>query len=219
VQRLRAAKVMAPFGQRLGEVQTCAGIGWVKFDPQLLQKHMEQHQQRKLLQQHQQPADSRSASAVHDVLLSHAPEVRCFGLRLSQEAVPSSGRRESHSDDQEHQPASSTSSSAPGRSAAAAAPAARTAFAEVAEQTWAVVCAGQLSIIVPEAASGASWEPCAVRCEGVSFRIERVQVPANSRSVAATPSEQSSEVESSRPQLRNPSEGFSVGELVPEGAQ
>eukprot|EP00931_Biecheleriopsis_adriatica_P074431 TRINITY_DN48489_c0_g1_i1.p1 TRINITY_DN48489_c0_g1~~TRINITY_DN48489_c0_g1_i1.p1 ORF type:complete len:289 (+),score=54.42 TRINITY_DN48489_c0_g1_i1:147-1013(+) len=165
-------------GQRLGELQSCAGLGWVKFDPQLRQK------------QPPKPDDSMSASAITAALVQQ-PQLRCFGVRLSQGVAPAPDRAPRPASEQlgaaSHGHScggGSGASGSDGSSSSGALPSQGFGepFAQVADQTWAVVCAGQLSMIVPPSASSDAWEPCAVRCEGVSFRVERVPVDTTSAS-------------------------------------
>jgi len=65
-------------------------------------------------------------------------------------------------------------------------------FANVPEPTWALLCAGQLRMIVRSAATGrgsascgggassnAPGAPCHVRCDGMSFRLERIAMAGN----------------------------------------
>lgn len=135
-------------GELPDELQTCAGLGWVKFGAAL--------------------------SGVEQAPLGQPPEIRCFGRRFSQAVAAAAVGRHS---------GATGSSTGP---AAASAPAANT-FAKVGDATSAVACVGQLSLIVrtagPPARLSATVAQQAApyfRCDGLSFKVERV-APAHSK--------------------------------------
>mmetsp|Transcript_35809 Transcript_35809/g.92505 ORF Transcript_35809/g.92505 Transcript_35809/m.92505 type:complete len:304 (-) Transcript_35809:158-1069(-) len=135
-------------GELPDELQTCAGLGWVRFD-----------------QGASQPASLAGAQI---------PTVRCVGLRLSQPVDPapaSSGRRSSQS-----------TAGSEGAGAAAG------GLAKAREASVALVCAGQLSMVVRTAAAASSAASAAtlsgghhaplsapfnIRCNGLSIRMEQ----------------------------------------------
>mmetsp|Transcript_34476 Transcript_34476/g.98972 ORF Transcript_34476/g.98972 Transcript_34476/m.98972 type:complete len:305 (-) Transcript_34476:164-1078(-) len=136
-------------GELPDELQTCAGLGWVRFD-----------------QGASQPASLAGAQI---------PTVRCVGLRLSQPVDPApasgSGRRSSQS---------TAGSEGTGTAAGG--------LAKAREASVALVCAGQLSMVVRTAAAAASAASAAspsggqhaplsapfnIRCNGLSIRMEQ----------------------------------------------
>lgn len=147
-------------GQHQGEVQTCMGIGWVKFS---------QGRQQSVQQQEEQ---------------AQMPEIRCFGRGRSQRVAPATNGRP----ELEHGGESSAGSgSSRGRQSAAATTQSRQphgAPVQVTDQTRAVLCAGQLSFFMQPAAavvalstrsriSGSSAGlPCCLQCNGLSFRVD-----------------------------------------------
>lgn len=163
---------------QLPDEQTCTGLGLVKFD--------------------WAPDGDSQAS------LGQAPEVRCFGRRLSQEAAaagwPSEagalGRGRSSGTGGRSTAAEDQSSSITGGST----------YMKVAEPTWALICAGQLRVRSaanrvaaghhlgqPSAASvqqiGPAAMPCHVRCQGISLRLERGLPDADAGHTASRPEE------------------------------
>lgn len=150
-----------------GELQTCAGIGWVKLDR----------------------LGGGTQAAAPTAVLSEAPAVRCVGFRVSKPLAPAAGG----------QLLEPRAAPGPAKAAAAVAATARaaatkegaTAGDQVAEQTWALICAGQLSMIMPPTTAAGSqlataimasrtpqleppWAPCHLHCDGISFRVEKV---------------------------------------------
>jgi len=122
-------------------------------------------------------------------LAAKVPEVRCFGLRDSQ-PVPQNGQTSETSVSQVY----ATDSSGPGSTSAT----------DV--QTSMLVCAGQLSMILPPALiAGAAaaaargpqpesqWAQCQPHCEGVSFRVDKVTVDSSSASTVPPPQQQQEE--------------------------
>mmetsp|Transcript_129950 Transcript_129950/g.404201 ORF Transcript_129950/g.404201 Transcript_129950/m.404201 type:complete len:273 (+) Transcript_129950:147-965(+) len=136
-----------------GEVQTCAGIGWVKLD--------------------------RMGEA-------QAPQVRCVGVRVSKQLAPAAGG-------QRTEPGMHSANTAASRRARAVdgAPEAVARDDPRSDQTWALLCAGQLSMIMPPTTAAGlplatavmagrtsqlepPWAPCHVQCRGVSACFEKV---------------------------------------------
>lgn len=175
------------------KLQTCAGIGWVKFDRGM--------------------ASTSPVSA-------EAPAVKCLGLRLSQPLAPAESpaggartERDSESSSSDTLPAARGRGMASpiggdfadaGDAGVAVAPSRQ--FVKVADPTWALVCVGRLSMLARpglagggaqlRAASGAL--PCDVRCDGLSFRLEQ-RIMAEAASRPATTSDE--EVHAAKPPL------------------
>eukprot|EP00930_Biecheleria_cincta_P006518 TRINITY_DN107541_c0_g1_i1.p1 TRINITY_DN107541_c0_g1~~TRINITY_DN107541_c0_g1_i1.p1 ORF type:complete len:293 (+),score=54.63 TRINITY_DN107541_c0_g1_i1:31-879(+) len=183
-------------GQRFEELQTCSGLGWVKFDPSLRQK----------------PAAGMEGGAATSAIAAALvpPRLRCLGMRLSQEVTPDGDRAAARGGSKPSEP------SAQGNAAASRA---REALGEISENTWSLVCAGQLSMVLPMPASSPStgagvdssstWEPCAVRCDGISFRIDRVPETTASEVMTARAA-RSKESEQEKESLPEAAEGRSL---------
>lgn len=129
----------------------------------------------------QKPAAGLEGSAATSAVAAAfvPPRLRCLGMRQSQEVVPE-GRAAAQGDSE---------LSAQGNAAAS-----RTG--DISENTWSLVCAGQLSMLLPLPGSSPSpgagmdsrstWEQaCAVRCDGISFRVDRVPEAAASEVMTA----------------------------------
>jgi len=173
-------------GRAAGERHTCVGIGWVNFDVR---------------------SSRVGTTKSESELAAKVPEVRCFGLRDSQ-PVPQNGQTSETSVSQVY----ATDSSGPGRPVHAAAaihaahPATTGSTSATDVQTSMLVCAGQLSMILPPALiAGAAaaaargpqpesqWAQCQPHCEGVSFRVDKVTVDSSSASTVPPPQQQQEE--------------------------
>lgn len=130
-----------------GEVQTCAGLGWLKL--------------------------SRLGEA-------QAPTVRCVGVRASKQLAPAAGS-------QLNEP----TRSATARRTRATEGATGSRDEPRSDETWALLCAGQLSMIMPPTTAAGlplatavmagrtpqlepPWAPCLVQCKGISACFEKV---------------------------------------------
>lgn len=150
-------------GHRPGELQTCAGLGWVKLD-----------------RTGDPGADGQT----------EVPAVRCVGMRFSQQLAPAGGGR-----------AAEAAAGSRSRSVEAAGKGLSRSLGS--EQTWALVCAGQLSMIMPPVTPAGSplatatavsrtpqleppWAPCHVHCDGISFRLEKVMAADSSAAASST---------------------------------
>jgi len=223
-------------GEIPDELQTCAGIGWVKVDNAV----------------HGGGAGGSAAQA---------PAVRCVGLRLSQPVGPPVAPSGSHGGGSTNSAGWSSSGSPPtaaapaaprgrslgvggtsgaGETVGAPAPAAgATPLVKVDEPNWALVCAGQLSLIVRSAVassgsdprngsgaaasangegSSAAGAPWVVRCDGLSIRMERITV-GNSSSHGAGAAGGSSSSSSSSSSSGSSSSSSSSSERQPNQQQ
>lgn len=157
-------------------MQRCVGLGWVTFDTNV---EATPGAASSTSSSPSTAAVSDDASAGGDLSTDRTrmPEFRCAGMRLSQ-AWPVGGRRS-------REPLGS-SSVAEKREALSQ--------NEVSENTWAVVCAGKLSMMVPPATplststgpGGSPWAACNVRCDGVSLRLTTVVAEADGATQADT---------------------------------
>jgi len=165
--------------QRPGEFQRCVGVGWVKFDR------------------------GGEGQAPSSDIVDRVPALRCAGVRVSQPLTTSRRSRDLLSAESGGSAASLSSRSSAGSLSTDSLPA--SAFHDVADETWALVCAGQLSMIVPPgapylsaahsnasspaaASRGAqtgSWAPCRVRCAGLSLRLDTVVAEGEGAAEAA----------------------------------
>lgn len=123
---------------------------------------------------------SQSQAPGNVELDSRVAMLRCIGSRLSQSVVPPAPRRGALQADSR-------------------VPRSMAGFSEVSDETWALACAGNLSMIVPPVAAGNSgastdgeaallsrrreqWSRCRARCAGVTVRLDTVVAASGEQS-------------------------------------
>lgn len=172
--------------------QRCVGVGWVKFDRAQIAQ-VASSTSSSASSTSPPPAEDPVSPASREGISaekSRTPQLRCAGLQFAQ-AFTVASRRSRETLGGSTNAGSSTSP----------------ANSEISDDTWAFVCAGQLSMIVPPGAplpstsspvndhpglaaghpglaAGGYWSPFRVRCAGLSVRLDSVGAEESNSSEA-----------------------------------